>query len=184
VEEAKRRGLSNLKTTVDALPHFISQKSVDLFGKHNVLTKTELHSRYEILMENYCKTIHIEALAMADIVKGEIIPSCIAYQNELAALLAQKKALCGYDSSLESHLLENISNLSGELLKKLTALEAALPESKDKEGQDILIKAKYYRDKICCAMAELRTVADGLERLVARKHWALPSYAQMLYSVV
>jgi len=104
VIEAERRGLSNLKTTVDALPEFISKKSIDLFTKHHVFTEAELHSRYEILMESYCKTLHIEALTMVDMVKGEIFSACIDYQNDLAKLLKQKKACAAsggeYDVSL------------------------------------------------------------------------------------
>ena len=188
IKEAGRRGLSNLKTTVDALPNFISQKSVELFERHNVLTKTELHSHYEILMENYCKTIHIEALTMADMVKSDIFPSCIAYQNELAGLIVQKRTLGGYGSSLEEYLLENISNFSDDLLKKLTALEAALYElyelNEFKDGRDILDEAKFYCGRILTAMRELRQTADAIERLAAKRHWTLPTYAQMLYSVI
>lgn len=182
VTEAQRRGLSNLKTTVDALPEFISQKSIDLFTKHHVFAESELHSRYEIFMEGYCKTLHIEALTMVDMVKGEIISACIDYQNELAELLERKKACGEYDASLEEHLLRGISKLSSCLLKKLTALEDALLESK--EEMEIFAHASFYRDKVFGAMSELRLVVDELETFVARKHWPLPTYAELLYSVV
>jgi glutamine synthetase len=105
VEEAKRRGLSNLKTTVDALPAFISKKSVGLFTQHHVFTEPELHSRYEILLESYCKQLHIEALTMADMVRKEIIHFCISYQSEIAKLLEKKKEIGRkYDVSLEERL--------------------------------------------------------------------------------
>jgi glutamine synthetase len=181
--EAQRRGLSNLKTTVDVLPEWTSKKSVKLFTKHHVFTEPELHSRYEIFMEAYCKTLHIEGLTMVDMVKGEIIPACIGYQNELIALLERKKAYGGYDASLEEHFLGRISQLSACLLKKLTALENVLLES-SREAQEILAHASYYRDRVCAAAAELRLTVDELETLVAKKHWPLPSYAEMLYSVV
>ncbi|MCL2044134.1 MAG: glutamine synthetase III [Treponema sp.] len=183
VIEAKKRGLSNLQTTVDALPEFISPKSVALFSQHQVFTGSEVHSRYEILLEAYCKTIHIEADTMADIVKGSVIPACIGYQNELAKLLAKKKA-CGseYDTSLEGYLLSRISALASSLLKKLTVLENALLESRDKT--ETLAHARFYRDRVFAAMSELRFVADELETLVGNEHWPLPTYAQMLYSVV
>ena len=182
VTEAKRRGLSNLKTTVASLPEFVSQKSIELFTRHHVFSESELHSRYEILMEGYCKTLHIEALTMVDMVKREIIPACIAYQNELADLLGRKRAWGEYDASLEDHLLGSIAKLSSCLLKKLTVLESALLESK--EERDILSQATFYRDKVFGSMSELRLIVDELETLVANKHWPLPTYAEMLFSVI
>jgi glutamine synthetase len=182
VVEAQKRGLSNLKTTVDALPEFISKKSVELFTKHHVFTEVELHSRYEILMEAYCKTIHIEALTMVDMVKGEIMPACIDYQNDLTKLLQRKKALGYYDSSLEENLIGNISKLSASLLNKLTALEKVILETK--EERDIAAQARFYREKVFAAMVELRIDVDGLETFVARKYWPFPNYGQILYSVI
>jgi len=182
VQEAKKRGLSNLRSAVEALPSLISQKSVDLFKKHNILTETELHSRYEIFMETYCKTVHIEALTIVDMVKGEIIPACLNYQDDLAKLLQRKKACGEYDVSVEEQLLGSISKLSSSLLKKLSVLENTLLESK--EEKDIVAHASFYRDKIFTAMSELRLVVDELETLVARKHWPFPTYGQILYSVV
>ena len=182
VAEAGRRGLSNLKTTADALPAYLSQKNLDLFAKHHVFTEQEIHSRYEILMEGYCKTLHIEALTMVDMVKGEIIPACIDYQNDLAKLLERKKACGAYDVSLEEHLLSSIAKLSSCLLKKLTVLENAILESR--EERDILAHACFCRDRIFVAMSELRIIVDELETLVANKYWPLPTYAKMLYSVI
>jgi len=184
VTEAEKRGLSNLKTTVDALPEFVSKKSIDLFTKHNVLSETEIHSRYEILLESYCKTLNIEALTMVDMVKSLIIPASVDYQRELVDLLRRKKAAFGdnIDISLEEHLLNSITKLSGCLLKKLTALESAILESK--EEREILAQACFYRDKIFTAMSELRLIVDEIETLVAKKHWPIPTYAEMLFSVI
>jgi glutamine synthetase len=182
VVEAQRRGLSNLKTTVDALPEFISKKSIELFTKHHVFTDTEIHSRYEILMEGYCKTIHIEALTMVDMVKGDIIPACVDYQNDILKLLQRKKALGYYASSLEEHLADNISKLSASLLAKLSALENTLLQTK--EERDITSQARFYREKVFSAMQELRLTADELETLIAKKHWPFPTYGQILYSVI
>lgn len=181
VREAERRGLSNLKTTVEALPTFVAEKSIDLFTRHRVFTRTEIHSRYEILLESYCKTLHIEALTMADIVKKEIIPACIGYQNELIHLLNGKKACGEYDCGLEEHYLSRISKLSACLLKKLDMLENATLETKGEN--DPLALARFYRDRVFGAMSELRLIIDELETLVAKKHWPLPTYAEMLYSV-
>ena len=182
VVEAQKRGLSNLKTTVEALPEFISKKSIELFTKHHVFTDVEIHSRYEILMEAYCKTIHIEALTMVDMVKGDIFPASLSYQSDLTELLQKKKALGYYDSSLEENLISNISKLSASLLNKLTTLEKAILETK--EERSITDQARYYREKVFAAMVELRLDVDGLETLVAKKYWPFPNYGQILYSVI
>jgi len=184
VVEAAKRGLSNLKNTVEALPQLVSKKTVDLFTKHGVLTEGEIHSRYEIHLEAYCKTIHIEALSMLEIVKASIFPACVGYQNDLAELQQRKMALGGtrgYDTSLEAHLLGGISKLSSDLLKKLTALEKAVSESE--ADMEILAKAGFYRDSVFSAMTDLRVTVDELETIVSRKHWPFPVYGEMFYSV-
>ena len=181
VREAEKRGLSNLKNTVEALPAFVAQKSIDVFTRHNVLTETEIRSRYEILLENYCKTLRIEALTMVDMVKKEIIPACISYQNELLQLLRGKKSCGDYDFCLEQHYLERISKLSACLLKNLDALENAVLKTKDES--DALTQAGFYRDHVLGAMSELRLVVDELETIVPKKYWPLPTYSEMLYSV-
>jgi len=183
VTEASKRGLSNLKNTVDALPAYISKKSIELFTQHSVLTEQEIHSRYEILREGYCKIINIEALTMVDMVKGEVVPACLEYQSELANLLIQKKACGSYDNSLESHLLEKISKLSADMLQKLTALEKVILESKE-EHESVIAHASFYRDKVFTAISDLRHIVDELETLVARKYWPFPTYAELLYSVI
>ena len=180
--EAARRGLSNLVTTVDALPAFVAPKSLALFAAHGVLSESEVRSRYEILMENYCKTLHIEALTMTDMVKGEIMPACVAYQNELAQLIACKKAGDPYEDAMEGFLLGRISKLSSRMLRALTALEDAMPETG--RAREIHEQAIFYRDRVFGAMAELRLAVDELETLVARRHWPFPNYAQILYSVI
>ena len=183
VSEAQNRGLSNLKTAVDALPTFTSAQSIALFSRHAVFSEQEIHSRYEIMMEAYCKTIHIEALTMIDMVKGNIIPASVDYQRDLVDLLRQKKAYGGsLDVSLEDHLLHKIAKLSSSLLKKLTTLENALGESKAQE--DVLASARFYRDTIFAAMSDLRLIVDELETLVARKYWPFPVYGELLYSII
>lgn len=181
VKEAEKRGLSNFKTTVDALPTFISPKSVALFTKHHVFSEAELYSRYEILMENYCKTIHIEATTMVDMIKKEIIPALISYQNDLAKLLLKKKECGGFESVLEERLLGKISTLSAALLAKLDVLETTIEEAPNKEGIEPM--ARFYLEKVFAGMTELRQVVDELETLVAKKYWPVPTYAEMLYSV-
>ena len=180
--EAKKRGLLNLRTTVDARPLFLAEKNVRLFTTHRVYTEAEMRARYEIQMESYCKTIQIEALTMVDLVKRDIIPACLCYQDDLARLLAQKKACGDYDVSLEGHLLGQVSALSASLLKRLDALEKALLDVKLKG--EIADLAKFYRDNVFSTMSELRIVVDELETLVAKRHWPFPTYGQILYSVV
>lgn len=180
--EAEKRGLSNLRNTSLALPAFIAGKSRELFGKHQVFGEGELISRCEILMESYCKTLHIEAGSMVDLVKGEIIPACLDYQRELVSLLSQKQALkqFNFDALLETTLLTQISNNCTALFNCLTVLEDAL----SKAGASNLSECvKYYGNVVTSAMTDLRHVVDTLETQVAHKHWPLPSYAKLLYSV-
>lgn len=183
VTEAERRGLSNLKTTPEALPAFISPKSVDLFTRHSVFTKHEIHSRYEILLENYSKTINIEALTMIDMVNKQVVPAVIDYQRELAELIQRKKSI-GPDlpAGLEEGLLDRISRLSECLKTRLDNLSAQTIAVR--EINDNLEMAKAYREKVFMAMSELRMIVDELETLVSSKHWKIPTYAEILNSVI
>ncbi|MDR1204840.1 MAG: glutamine synthetase III [Peptococcaceae bacterium] len=183
VKEAERRGLSNLKTTPEAMPCYLSKKNVDALTRHQVLTEQEIHSRYEIFLENYCKTINIEALAMIDIVNQEIIPSVFGYQNELAKLISRKKSLGKDDfpTQVEEVLLKKLSNLSVVLVQRLETLSEQTIAVRSIE--DSLESAKAYRDDVFAAMSELRVTVDELEMIVSKKHWTLPTYAEILYSV-
>lgn len=180
VVEAEKRGLSNLKTTVDALPTFIEQKNIDVFTKHCVLTSEEVHSRYDILLENYSKTIRIEALTMIDMTKKSILPASVSYQNELSKLVIRKKDL-GIENSYEFDILTRISDLSNSIFNKLSDLENSIIETNNID--DALELSKFYRESVFKNMSELRIFADELESLVAQKHWLLPTYAELLYSV-
>ena len=180
--EAKKRGLSNLKTSVDGIPELVSKKSIELFTKQNVFSESELRSRYEIFMESYCKTLHIEALTMVDLVKGRIISASIDYQNDLSKLLKLKKECGDYNVAMEDYLLANIANLSADMFEKLATLEKSIMETM--EARDHLSSARFYRDVVLAAMTDLRSVVDELEAIVPQKHWRLPSYAELLYSVV
>ena len=182
VQEAEKRGLLNLKTTPDALPYFIHSKNVDLFTKHHVFSESELYSRYEILMENYYKTIHIEALTMIDMVKKYIIPSVLSYQGEIASIANNKKQLAPTLScELEEKLLESLSRLGNCLYKKLDVLETSVLNSKN--NSDLFEIAKYYRESIFINMQHLRGVVDELETLISKEYWTLPTYSELLFSV-
>lgn len=182
IQEAEKRGLLNLKTTPDALPYFIHSKNIELFTKHHVFSESELYSRYEILMENYCKTIHIEALTMIDIVKKFIIPSVLSYQGEIAGIANSKKQLNPtLQCELEEKLLHDLSRLGNYLYAKLDTLETSVLNAKN--HSDLLESAKYYRESIFINMQHLRGVVDELETLIGKDHWALPTYGELLFSV-
>jgi glutamine synthetase len=177
LEEAKARGLSNLPRMVDALPALVSSESIALFARHQVFTEAELTARYTIYMEAYAKTLHIEAAVMVDMVKGLFIPACVDYQNDLAVLLERKlEKLVVYDSSLERQWLTQLSHTGAELLEGLRGLEGLLTEKEQRN-------ACFYADRVTPAMAALRKTVDELEALTARKHWPLPTYGEILYSV-
>lgn len=182
VKEAEKRGLLNLKTTPDALPSFVNSKNVELFTKHHVLSETELYSRYEILLDNYSKTIHIEALTMIDLAKKEIIPAILGYQGEIAEIANNKKKLSSsIQCCLEENILNKISTLGNSLYSKLEDLEKSVLDAKlHTEALDL---AKYYRESVFMNMQQLRAVVDELETLVSKKYWTLPSYGELLFSV-
>lgn len=182
IEEAEKRGLLNLKTTPDALPYFVHTKNIELFTKHHVFSESELYSRYEILMENYCKTIHIEALTMIDMVKKYIIPSVLSYQGEISEIANSKKQLNpNLKCELEEKLLSKLSRLGNYLYAKLDTLETSVLNAKT--HSDLLESAKYYRESIFINMQHLRGIVDELETLIAKDHWPLPTYGELLFSV-
>ncbi len=182
IKEAEKRGLLNLKTTPEALPAFIQTKNVEVFTRHHVFTEHEIHSRYEIMLENYSKTIHIEALVMIDIVNKQIIPAVLGYENELAELISRKRAInAEIETGLEENLLNKIVKLSECLRKGLEQLSentAAVAEIKDS-----LELVRAYRERVYTAMNELRLTVDELETLISSKHWKIPTYGEILYSV-
>ncbi len=183
VEEAKKRGLLNLRSTADALPYYISDANIALFEKYNVLTKTEVHSRYEIQLENYCKQLHIEALTMVDMIKKDILPAACSYMKDISKEAINKKQLCAdICCELEETLLKKLSSLTSDLYKKMLVLEeTVVPE---KEFKDVLEQAKYYRNTVFAEMEATRIIADEIESLVGAKYWPYPTYGDLLFSVM
>ena len=182
IEEAKRRGLSNLRSTVDALPVFVSKKSVDLFTKNGVYTESEMMARYDILLENYYKTLNIEALTMISMVKNDIMGAACSYQRSLAETISAKKAaITAISCEKEEAMLVKASDLTSGLAAGLKKLE----EDVDKESvyEDVYDLAKYNRDVIFEDMGKLREVVDELETLVPKEIWPYPTYGEILYSV-
>ena len=179
VEEAARRGLLNLSSTVDALPYYIHQKNLDVFERQKVFSAQEVHSRYEIKLENYVKVIDIEALSMLDIARRMILPAAIAYSGTVAQEAVQKKQVCPtLPMETETRLLTDIQRQMDRLTKGCDSLQNALNEIAPL--QDTLEKAQATRDRIVPAMAELRAAGDMLETLVGADYWPMPTYQMML----
>jgi len=181
VKEAERRGLPNARNMVDAVKVITTPKSIDLFTKHGVFTERELHSRYEILLENYIKTIHIEATTAIAMVRREIIPAVIRFTTEVATSYNEIKATgLPLSTSTQEELLSQISSLLASANEKVNSLEAALAKL---DGQDIEAKAEGYRDSVFAMLNQLRNDVDKLETLVDKEFWPLPTYAEMLFGV-
>jgi glutamine synthetase len=183
VAEAEKRGLPNIKSTVAAIPALIVEKNLQVFEKHGVYSRAELHSRYEILLEAYVKTINIEALTMLDMSKRQILPAVINYAATIAeAINKVKSAVPGTDLSVQTTLLEELSQTLNSFNTNIVALETALAGA-ESTTLDILKHAEYYRDVIFTAMGKLRADGDRLETMVDAKTWPIPTYADMLFNV-
>ncbi len=180
-KEAEKRGLLNLKSTPDALPAMIEPKNIKLFVDHGVFTETELRSRYEINLENYSKIINIEALTMIDMVKKDVISAVMAYEQALTDAVTSKKAI-GVPCAMEESLLNKLASLADVMYKKLGTLEDAVLGEKDVE--EGLKLAKYSRETIFMDMQSLRETVDEIEATVASDYWPLPTYGEMLFSVL
>lgn len=180
--EAETRGLLNLKTTPDALPHFIAQKNIDLFTEHKVYTEKEMRSRYEIILENYCKLIAIEGKTMVDMALKDILPAVSEYTQTLANTVLAKKAVCKKaDCSYETEVLKQISLLQARAHKSVNALQSTLTEAK--ALRDATTLAVYFKDQVLGKMHELRTACDELETLVSAEYWPFPTYGELLFGV-
>lgn len=181
-KEAKQRGLLNLESTVDALPLYTNKKNVELFEKHKVLSKNEIHSRMEILLENYSNIIHIEALTAIDIARKHIIPSVVGYQSFLLKESVLKEQ-CAKKLSrkLEEDLLGKISELAEKFYDSLEKLDQ--DEKKYNKAWSNLKKAKFCKDVLLKEMQVLRGYADKMELLIGKEYIKFPTYEDILYSV-
>ena len=180
-KEAEKRGLLNLKTTVDALPHYTKEKNVKLFEKHSVLSNSEIHSRMEILLENYANIVHIEALTALDMARKEIIPAIIKYQSFILKEVKEKNKIGGLSCALENSVLSEISNLSDKFNDALNTLCNDLDgySSSAPAGE----RATYCKEKLVSDMAILREYADKMELIMGKEFHPYPSYEDILYSV-
>ena len=174
--------MSNLKSTVDALPVFVQDKTIELFTKNEVYTESEIHARYEILLENYYKTINIEALTMISMTKKDIMGAACEYQYSLAEVINAKKATgVAVATAAEEKLLSQAAEMTASLQERLEKLEADVDELD--ESQEALAIARYYREVIFEDLNSLREVIDAFEVVVPSDIWPYPTYGEMLYSV-
>ena len=181
VKEAKRRGLPNMKSTPDVLPCFIAEKNVKLFTKHHVFTEGEIHSRYEILLEEYGKTLHIEAKTMKDMICRDFLPALSEYTTKLALSIQAKKQLTNIPCTGESNLLATLSKAYDDLYALEEKLESSIlvAESMD----DILETAKYYCNTVIPDMNSIRLIADTVEEYLPDDVLPYPNYEQLLFSI-
>ncbi len=181
-EATEKRGLLNLRTTPDAMPAMLSEKNVKMLTSHKIFSPAELHSRYEILLENYSKTVNIEALTMVDMAKKEILPAVEKYTKSLAGTLAAKKAaVAGLPCKYETAAVTKLSELSDSIADATDDLKAEI--EKFQAIEDVTEAANDIRDVILGKMDALRAVCDEAETITAKEFWPFPTYSDLLFSV-
>ena len=181
-EATEERGLLNLRTTPDAMPAMIADKNVKMLTAHKIFSPAELHSRYEILLENYSKTVNIEALTMVDMARKEILPAVESYTKSLAETLAAKKAaVAGLPCKYETATITKLSELSDEIADATADLDSEI--AKFQAIEDVTEAANDIRDVILGKMDALRTVCDEAETITAKEFWPFPTYSDLLFSV-
>ncbi len=181
-EATEKRGLLNLQTTADCMPHLMDKKNVDMLTSLHVYTEDELRSRRDIILENYCKSVVIEANTMVDMARTQIAPAIEAYAADVAKASATKKSIvpdlsCGY----EMELVKKLSVLIDEIAMKIKDLEDALFKLQD--AGDVVEKSDIIRDTLLPRMSELRVPCDQAELLTAKSYWPFPTYADLLFGV-
>ena len=178
VDEAASRGLLNLKSTPEALPHYMDEKNVDMFARQGIYSRKEMQARMESIIEEYYKVIHIEALTMLDMAKTEIMPAVLTYSKEIADTLLAKKQIGGISTGAEEKLLTEIAANNDLFSLYITELQDLLNKADMDSSEE---RSIYYHYVILPKMEELRTAADRLEVLCAAKYWPFPTYSQLLF---
>ncbi len=182
VAEAERRGLLNLHSTMDVLPYFVHQKNIDLFTRHGVFTAEEMYSRYEIMVDNYCKTLNIEARTLNSMIKREILPAACREQDRLAtALIHKKKAIKGISCKAEESLLQDLAALTDELYTICAEFEKKRKYAKT--IPDFYERGIYYREEIYADLERLRAIIDQMEIIIPSEEWPFPTYYDLLFSI-
>ena len=181
-EATEKRGLTNYRTTADCMPHLLDKKNADMLISHGVFSQAELTSRCEIMLENYIKTILIEARTMLDMARTQIAPAAESYASTLALNAARIKALDGgIPCRYETGLAAKLSALTDEIAEKTDALDKAVREAGD--PTDVIATSAYIKDTVLPAMEALRAVCDEAETVTAKDFWPFPSYAELLFGV-
>ena len=184
IEEAEKRGLYNLVSTPDALPHFIDEKNEKLLTSHHIFTDAELHSRYEIKLDNYVKTLHIEAGTLAEIIQKDLLPSITTYMEKIAQTAALKKSVVPDISvSAEASLLTQLTELSEAMTKDLETLKKDTAMAEYEAGKDLLKSAKLYQSVVLSDMEKVRASADAAEVLIPDSILPYPTYGKLLFSI-
>ena len=182
VEEAKRRGLPNLVSTPDALEHFIDPKNIELFTRHGVFTKEEITSSYEILLENYSKTIHIEGKTLEEMLKKEVLPSISAYVEQIADTAVKKKTLIpSMPLTYDTELITTLSSLQTEISSSLSSLLQNMDAAEAMD--DALLTAKAYHENVLSEMETIRCAVNKAEALIPDQYLSYPTYDQLLFSI-
>ena len=181
-EATEKRGLCNYRTTADCMPHLLDKKNADMLISLGVFTEEELHSRRDIMLENYCKSVVIEANTMVDMARTQIAPAIEAYAADVAKAASAKKAVAsGLKCSYEKGLVEKLSGLIDEIAQKTDELDAAIIRIHDAE--DIIEESEMVRDMLLPVMSELRVPCDKAELLTAKSYWPFPTYEDLLFGV-
>lgn len=181
IEEAEKRGLLNLRSTADALPHYMDEKNVKLFTKYGIYTKEEMQSRCDIILEEYSKAINIEAETMVNMSKKTITPAILKYVKSLSDGIAVKKSVGITETTVEETLANKLSALVSDMFEKTNELDELIIKAKDVDG--LVEQSKYYQSTVLPKMNELRAVSDEIEQNCSKEYWPLPSYGDLLYSV-
>lgn len=181
VEEAEKRGLLNLRSTADALPHYMDEKNVKLFTKYGIYTKEEMQSRCDIILEEYSKAINIEAETMVNMSKKTITPAILKYVKSLSDGIAVKKSVGITETTVEETLANKLSALVSDMFEKTNELDELIIKAKDVDG--LVEQSKYYQSVVLPKMNELRAISDEIEQNCSKEYWPLPSYGDLLYSV-
>ena len=180
LEEAEKRGLSNLKSTPDAIEHLIDEKNVQLFVQNKVFSEKEIKARFDIMLENYTKVINIEALTMIDMAKKSIIPAVAKYTRKLAEGITLKKNL-NIDATYETKVAAKLSSLNSEAYEITVRLENEVQNANLEKN--VVKNAKLHEERVLSTMNALRMVVDEMETLTAKEYWPMPNYSELLFGV-
>lgn len=183
VQEAERRGLLNIKTTVESIKALVEDKNLEVMEKHSVLSRVEMHSRYEISLEHYIKSINIEALTMIDIAKRTVLPACFKFSTDLANSINSIKSVgIDADISAQADILKEVGSLTSAAKAAITSLESSVSKASELHG-NTYEQAHAYRFDVFERMNDLRVYVDKLETIVGAEYWPMPTYSELLFNI-